>query len=284
MNGHRLHSANNHGIARFSEVQGNNMAALATITLAIFGKNGGFFQNCKQGLFLHESNRHLGRSARQGRPSDIVLDKRKVGRRVGLTLILTWLLLPSFSRAQDAFSVQKEPPRFLATLCPGGAVRLNKNDDFGQTWLGPAFVDAMAGYVFPGGSAIRHGVGLGASWNLTSDGGYSEPIYSGQQWVLMVSYLALLDVRPDWVFTGRVGPEFAITSSSKPWGIDLAVGAGYLLLAGLGAYAELGIETVFGANSSLHPLASLKIGVLVDYEALPKTNSRSFPTTSYSRQ
>jgi hypothetical protein len=180
-----------------------------------------------------------------------------------------WLLLPSFSHAQETFPVEKDPPRFLATLCPGGTVRLNKNADLGQKWVGPAFVDAMVGYLFPGRSAIRHGVGLGTSWNLTSDGGYTEPIYPGQQWVLMASYLGLFNLRRDMVFTGRIGPEFTVTGNSKTWGLDLAAGAGYLLLAGFGVYGELGLGTVFGANSTLHPMASLKIGVLVDYEALP---------------
>jgi hypothetical protein len=247
------------------------MAGLASKAFAFFFKHGGAFQDIKQCLFSHKTDGRLVYVSRQGRLR--MQGKRKVFRRVGvrvaLTLILVWLMLPSFSQAQKSAVLEKDPPHVVATLASGGSLRLYKNSDFGQNSLAPAFIEGTVGFVLAGSGWLRHGFALSNSLNLTSDGGYTEPIYSGQQWVLMPSYMALLYFRPDAVVTGRVGPEFAMTSSSKTWGIGITGGAGYYLLAGFGVYGELGFDLFFGANSTLHPMMDLKLGILVDYEILP---------------
>ena len=260
--GHALDAADNHGVARLAKVEGNIVAALGSVALAVLVEPRGSFQDVKQGFFSHRRDCCSSYRFRQG-----------------LFFLLLACLFPTrLAEAQVAGSHTAapfranpgpEPPRYIVTLCPGGSLRMAKNADFGQKWLGPAFVDGFGGYVLPGTGPLRHGIGLNISWNLTADGGFTEPVYPGRQWAVTPSYLAFLNPNRDLMFLGHLGPTFAIADGGKTWGVEAAAGAGYRFLAGFGAYGELSLDLFFGANSTLHPISSLELGLFVDYEVLP---------------
>jgi hypothetical protein len=160
-----------------------------------------------------------------------------------------------------------EPPRYLATLSGGAPLRLTRNEDFDQGSFAPAFVDALFGYVPAAGGRLRHGFGLGASLNLSEDGGFTEPVDAGSQLVLMPAYLLHADFEADLFALGHAGIPILLTGDQTA-GVELVAAVGYRLFAGAGAFAELGLGTFVGAGS-MHASASLELGIFVDYEVLP---------------
>jgi hypothetical protein len=199
------------------------------------------------------------------RPTPIELRARAGARsRLWLALLacaLCWLSVAPVHAEQDA------PLHGLATLSFGAPLRLTRNVDLDQNQIAPAFVDAMVGATLLQSSALQHGLGLGASLNVTGEGGYTEPVVPGQQLVLMPAYLAYVPIDPDWVVLGHLGVPFALTAPS--FGFELAVGGGYRCLAGLLAFAELGLTTFIGGSGTLHPMLGLELGFMLDYEVLP---------------
>jgi hypothetical protein len=162
-----------------------------------------------------------------------------------------------------------EPPRYLATLGAGATLRFTRNIDFGQEQFGPVFTDGLVGYVLSGRGALGHGPALGFSANLTSDGGYTEPVHPGEQWTVMPAYLLYRDLHPDWLSLAHLGIPFVALGEAKTWGMELAAAIGYRVLSGTGVYTEATFTLFPGAVSSVHPAASLELGVFLDYEALP---------------
>ena len=64
----------------------------------------------------------------------------------------------------------------------------------------------------------------------------------------------------------RVG--LGVTAADLPnFGFEIGVGAIVKFLAGIGAYADLSFSTYFAADA--HPLISIELGLVVDYELLP---------------
>ena len=162
----------------------------------------------------------------------------------------------------------REPAHYLALLTAGAGLRLQRNAELGQERLAPAFIDGFAGYVISGQVGLGHGFGLGFCTNVTPDGGFAEPVAAGEQWSLAPSYLVNWNPYRDLLLVAHLGPVFQLSGGNKSRGGEIALGAGYRILAGLGLYSEVGFSVFGGAYDALHPLASLELGLFIDYEAL----------------
>lgn len=169
------------------------------------------------------------------------------------------------ARAQDA---KTAPERYVGMLSSGAGLRLARNRDFGQSALTPAYLDALGGYVFAGGGALRSGAALGASVAYTDDGGYTEPVIALEQLVLMPAYLLRYEPSTDLTLLAHAGVPIVVAGGPS-CGLEVAGALGYRFLAGFGAFAELGFDTFLGTATSVHPLLTLELGVFVDYEVLP---------------
>jgi hypothetical protein len=158
--------------------------------------------------------------------------------------------------------------RYIAMASTGIPLRLTQRDEFGQNAFGPVFSDVLGGYVLPSASRFRHGLGLGASVNLSGDGGYAEPIYSADQIAIMPAYLLYADLGPDWFGLGHLGVPIVVTGGTTA-GAEVAAALGYRLFAGAGVFAELALGTFVGAGSTLNPTVALELGLFLDFEVLP---------------
>jgi len=166
-------------------------------------------------------------------------------------------------------SEEGRQPRLLASLTFGAPLRIARNVDFGQERFGPLFVDLFGGYLLPFGSWWRHGIGVGLSMNATEDGGYTEPVGPAEQLVINPGYLAYFDFHPDIFCLGHISVPFQVLEKPESWGIETAIGIGYKLSAGAGAYLESSLDFFVGFDSTVNPLLSLEIGIFLDYEVLP---------------
>jgi hypothetical protein len=183
-------------------------------------------------------------------------------------LLLALMSLPYTTVAGQGEPVAS-PARYLVLWSLGAPLRLTQQEDFGQDVLAPIFTDALAGYVFESpAQRFRHGVGLGASVNLSDDGGYAEPVWAGEQVALMPAYLLYADLGVDLFGAGHLGVPIVITGGTTA-GVELGAALGYRLLAGLGVFAELFADAFAGAGSTLHPTLGLELGFFLDYEVLP---------------
>lgn len=179
---------------------------------------------------------------------------------------------PESADDSDGLSSESEEgkqPRSVATLTFGAPLRIARNVDLGQERFAPLFVDLQGGYLFPFGSVWRHGFTLGVSMNVTEDGGFTEPVDPASQLVVNPGYLAYFDFHPDIFCLGHLSLPFQVLEKPESWGIETAIGIGYKLSAGAGAYLESSLDFFFGFDSTVHPLLSLEIGIFLDYEILP---------------
>ena len=174
----------------------------------------------------------------------------------------------SVANAEQPGAAAASPERYVGMLSSGAGLRLTRNVDYGQSTLGPAYVDALAGYLFGGAGALRHGAGLGASIAYTDDGGYTEPVIALEQLVLMPSYLMRSELGTDFTLLAHAGIPIVVAGGPS-CGLELAGALGYRILAGFGAFAELGFDAFLGTATTLHPIVTLELGVFVDYEVLP---------------
>ena len=188
-------------------------------------------------------------------------------RCAGLVVLALLSVASTTSGASAQAQSVQEPERYFGALSSGAGLRLARNVDFGQSAFAPAYVDALAGYVFPGG-ALRSGFGLGASIAYTDDGGYTEPVIAFEQLVLMPAYLLRYELSPDWTVLAHSGIPIVVAGGPN-CGLELAGALGYRFLAGFGAFAELGFDTFIGTATTFHPIATLELGVFIDYEVLP---------------
>lgn len=157
---------------------------------------------------------------------------------------------------------------WIASLGIGVPVRLSKEKELGQERVAPVFLDGFGGIVFPTGSFVQHGLGLGVSIGMSEDGGFYEPTPAGSQAALMPAYVAYLPMGADLWVLGHLGVPLLIAGGTSA-GLELAATLGYRLLAGFGAYTELGVSGFAGAESRVNVLGSLEVGLFVDYEVLP---------------
>jgi hypothetical protein len=179
-------------------------------------------------------------------------------------------LCMSLSTHAAAQSVRDEarPARYIAAWSVGVPLRLGKTADLGQSTFAPAFMDALGGYVFASKARLRHGMGLGLSTNLSSDGGYTEPVAALDQLVVMPSYLLYWDANPDLFGVGHFGVPIVVRGGPNA-GAEVAFALGYRWLAGLGTFAEAGLDAFAGASKRLNVSFSLEAGLFFDYEVLP---------------
>lgn len=182
----------------------------------------------------------------------------------------TWLAASAgfASHACAQASVAREPPRYLATLTLGVPLRLARHVEFDQGVIAPVYSDALGGYVLSSTARVRHGIGLGASLNLSDDGGYTEPVRVARQLVVMPAYLAYWAASDDWFGLGHVGIP-VVASEGRSVGLELAFGAGYRWLAGFGVYGEAAFDVFAGGASTVHPTLALELGVFLEHEVLP---------------
>lgn len=167
----------------------------------------------------------------------------------------------------DEEGARVDPPRYVALASAGVPLRLTVQEDFGQERLGASYIDLLAGYVLPGGS-YRHGFGLGVSWNLSHDGGYVAPIYTGDQIVLMPAYLGYVPFSRDFVMLAHLGVPIVVHGGVGP---GLEVGSSFIfhLLAGAGIFAEVDLAAFAAGDADVSLLASVEAGIAINYEVLP---------------
>lgn len=180
-------------------------------------------------------------------------------------LLALCLALP----AQADDELASGTPRFIAALSSGLPLRLTLADDLAQQRLAPAFVDGLFGYALSSSWRYQHGVGLGVSSNVQDDGGYTEPVHAGEQLVLMPAYLGYLPLSADAPLLLHLGLPVLLGPAGRSFGLEAGAALGYRLLAGASVFCELDLSTYVGARATLHALASLELGVLLEYEVLP---------------
>jgi hypothetical protein len=176
-----------------------------------------------------------------------------------LLLIAICCALPA--RAQEA----DQPPHYLAMVSLGVPLRLTVADKFDQDRFAPAFSEVLLGYALWGGRT-RHGFGLGVSWNLTHDGGFTDPLYAGDQIAIMPAYLAYHTLNTDVVAIGHVGIPILVRGG-RAAGLEFGAALNYRLFSGAGVFAELDLDAYAAGEVAL--LASLELGIMIDYEVLP---------------
>jgi len=182
---------------------------------------------------------------------------------------------PAQPKAEQEPSAQ-EPPRGTYLHLYGAAgigrgLRLN-NPYRLQTELGDGaeslsltapYLDLSLGILFGAPAHLQHGAALHASFAL-------EGI---RQEVLTPSYVALLPLASRWQARARVGIPIVIEPDASA-GVELGIGAAFLITAGIGVTAEA-IGSLFpGAatqeqTQTLIPVVSAQLGILIDYEVLP---------------
>ncbi len=185
------------------------------------------------------------------------------------SLLSVWLCAWSLSAsAQDSAEAALASERYLATVSAGVPLRLAQDEDYGQDTLAPVFTDALFGYVFAGEGTFRHGAALGLSLNLSRDGGYSEPVYAGEQFSVMPAYVLYADLGYDVLALAHLGVPIALTGV-RSVGAELAGTIGYRLLARFGLFAQLSFDAFLGTGGTLNPTLALEGGVFFDFEVLP---------------
>jgi hypothetical protein len=183
-------------------------------------------------------------------------------------LVVAALLSCAAARAQDDDEAPlPNPPRYVALGSAGVPLRLTVNEDYGQDRVGASYMDVLGGYVLPGGS-YRHGFGLGVSWNIGHDGGYVDPIYTADQWVIMPAYLGYMALARDVLLLGHVGLPIVVSGGSG-FGLELGAALAYHLVAGAGVFAEFSLAGYAAGDAGATLLASLEAGLLLNYEVLP---------------
>ena len=176
----------------------------------------------------------------------------------------------SVSRAEEADSGLRYL-RTFASSSVGRGLRFN-NPYRLRTQLGdgPESLSLTASYFDLGlgvSAGDPHGLEHGAVAHLSfALDGISQEVGS-------LSYLALLPFGRDFIASARAGvpvvfaPDFSV-------GLELGVGATWLVTGGIGVTAELVPSLFFGAatweaDPTLVPMVSLQLGGYVEYELLP---------------
>lgn len=167
--------------------------------------------------------------------------------------------------ARRAATPGSGPGRLLALGSIGVPLRLTLDNNLGQSRFAPAYGNVLLGYALAG-ERLRHGFGLGVSWNLGHDGGYTEPVYAGEQISLMPSYLAHYTLNTDVFAIGHVGVPILVRGGPSA-GIELGAAIAYRVVAGAGIFAQLNLDGFVARGLNL--LASLELGVVIDWEVLP---------------
>jgi hypothetical protein len=125
-----------------------------------------------------------------------------------------------------------------------------------------SYVDVGAGVAWGRGRQLRHGATLHCAFAVEGIG----------QWACSPGYL-LYRRTTSWATFARVGPAFVATPNFT-WGGELAAGAAWFPLGGVGITGELVGNLFYGAgtrevSSAAYPVLSAQVGLTVAYEVLP---------------
>jgi hypothetical protein len=185
----------------------------------------------------------------------------------GLVVVTAlWLSVAQSAQAQaEPRNGPDDPPHYLAMVSAGVPLRLTVDSKFGQDRIAPAYGNVLLGYALPGGR-YRHGFGLGVSWNLGHDGGYTDPIYAGDQIALMPAYLGYYQLNTDVIAIGHIGVPILVRGGGSV-GLEAGAALAYRVFAGAAVFAALDLDAYAAASVNL--LASLELGVMIDFEVLP---------------
>jgi hypothetical protein len=197
--------------------------------------------------------------------------------RSGLTafaVAAALLLLAGAALGQPKPSAVPEPGPYLHWMLfedLGDSIRFN-NPYRLETQLGstgeslsrtPLYNNLGGGLTLGKPNGLQHG--LMVQW--------SRALSGLPQHVVTPSYVLLHGGLRPWVPYGRVGVPIILNPDANA-GAEAAVGASYLVLAGIGVHAELVGDLFYGAATwtsgrTTIPMLSLQIGVTLDYEVLP---------------
>lgn len=173
-------------------------------------------------------------------------------------------LSPATVFAQDEPS---DPWRVMGLTSVGAPLRVTRRAELGQSTFAPVFVDGNVALVLPGLGRLRHGPLLGMSTNLSIDGGFYAPVGALAQWAVLVGYLARYAITDDVFGMSHAGVCWDLGGSDSAGG-EISVGAAYRVLAGVGVFGALS-GNVWGGEGGLNWIASLELGLFIDYEVLP---------------
>jgi hypothetical protein len=189
-----------------------------------------------------------------------------------------WLLVA------PPLAADEPPPAVAATELPAsaythwfGALSLGRGVRFNNPYrlttqlgesgeslsLAASYFDVALGATAAGRGRLEHG----AVAHL------SVALQGIPQEVLSLSYLAQRRVLPALLLYGRAGVPIVLAPDLNA-GLELGIGATWLLRAGVGLNAELIGSLFYGAATlersvSTIPMLSLQIGLAIDYEVLP---------------
>jgi hypothetical protein len=175
------------------------------------------------------------------------------------------------ARVNDRVQPQGLYAHFYGAVSFGRGLRFNNpyrlqtelGDNSQSLSLTAPYLDLAVGALLGSAGHFQQGLGVNASFAL-------EGI---RQEVLTPAYVALLPLSSRWQVRGRLGLPIVLEPDASV-GVELGAGGVFLASAGLGFTAEV-IGSLFqGAatleeTSTLIPIVSLQLGVLVDYEVLP---------------
>lgn len=204
-------------------------------------------------------------------------------RRVGLAslLALTFALGAARARAADAATppeldlspsvaqTRLEVPTLMhafGELSLGKGLHFNNPYRLGSTdavGFTATYVDLGLGLVVGPPNGLQHGGRLGLS--IATDGVPQE--------VLDFSYVALFPVGEHALLRGRAGMPLVLRPDSTI-GLELGVGAAWLITGGLGLTADLVGNLFYGAatqdrETTTIPVLALQVGAFFDHEVLP---------------
>jgi hypothetical protein len=136
-------------------------------------------------------------------------------------------------------------------------------DDAQSLSLTAPYLELSVGALLGDPAGLQHGAGLHAAFAL--DGIRQE--------VLTPCYVSTLRLSPRWQLRGRFGIPLVLEPDASA-GLELGLGGVFSLSAGLGIVAELVGSLYPGAatlreTETIIPIASLQLGLLLDYEVLP---------------
>jgi len=167
---------------------------------------------------------------------------------------------------EDAEADVTDPLRIFGTVGIGTSIRFLQDLDYAQERFAPAFLDFWGGVVLPG-SSFRHTLGAQLALNLSGDGSAAIGVDPASQFVIGPTYGLYIPL-DDWVLFPKFTVPFAVSPEFSV-GFELSALAAYRFLAGVGAYAEIGVSMWIGEAASIHPLVSGELGIMIDYEVLP---------------
>lgn len=195
-------------------------------------------------------------------------------------LLLIGASWPSVARAEPAGNARYRTPipggdayfHTFATLGLGKGLRFNNpyrlatplGDDAQSLSWSATYVDVGLGAVRGPAYGLAHGAVLHLS--IAAQGIRQE--------VLTPSYQALDRIADGrWLLLGRAGIPIVL-EPDLTGGIELGVGAAYMITAGIGVQSEIAGSLFYGAATrersvTTIPILSAQLGLFIDYEVLP---------------